>query len=284
MEILVTGARGFIGSHIAQALINAGHFVMLHSRGLPFNQSDLIVHCAAAAGPWHTLADINRDNVIFTEELIYFANSTYTPIIFTSSIMVYGEPSLEVRPILPTTVNELTPVYSSASYYAKSKYLCEQLLELSSLPYVILRLPGVIGPDANLRNWLPNTARKLLQKEPISVFHPDKPFNNVVHVTDLANFVVHLVKRDFERELFCLATPDTISVESVVHLLATCLHTFNPILNIVTSLRPHFTIDPSLAIRNGYEPMTIARTIRRFAQELLIIRDRNPKPYQGDLL
>jgi nucleoside-diphosphate-sugar epimerase len=265
MKILVTGSYGFIGSHIASALAFEGHDIYDLPRDQPFPKTDLIIHCAAAAGPWHTLEDIWRDNIDLTRSLITFANPTYTPIIFLSSITVYGD-------TYDITVNESTPLSSGTSFYARSKLINELMLQLSAVPHIILRLPGVIGPNANLRNWLPNVARRLLQGDDISIFHADKPFNNAVHVDDLCAFIARLVHEDFDSATFALGAGSCISVENVVRQLATCLNVHNPTIRKAAHFKPHYQIDSNRAQTHGYMPLTMPKMIERFARELLEVR------------
>lgn len=267
MEILVTGSKGFIGRHIATALTWDGHEVIDYNRNdhFPRRNVDLIVHCAAAAGPWHTLDDIWRDNLDLTRNLIKYSVDNYVPIIFMSSIMVYGDLDENV-------VSESTPIYSGASYYAQSKRVCEVYLKMSGVSYVALRLPGVIGPDANLRNWLPATARDLLTKGETTVYGPKHNFNNVVHTRDLCNFVCHLVKQDFDQETFCLASEGMLTVEKTVHHLANCLHVIHPTINTTPAVKQQFVIDYTHAVRHGYGPMTTPQAVALFAKELLEIR------------
>lgn len=268
MRIMVTGSAGFIGKHVARALTDAGHGVFFHNRThTSFCDCDLIVHCAAAAGPWHTQENIWRDNIDLTRKVIEFAKPTYTPIIFTSSIMVHGDNANRV-------VNEQTPVYSGASYYAQSKHMCEYMLHMSGVSYVSLRLPAVIGPDANLRNWLPNTARLLLQGKPTTIYGPKFLFNNVVHVNDLCDFIVHLIQQDFDQETYVLCASTTLTVEQTVHQLATCLNLRNPVINTTPAVKQQFIIDSSHAQRDGWTSMTLPAILRKFAKELLEVRNQ----------
>lgn len=271
MNILLTGHNGFIGSHVYNALDRAGHSVHTHPRGWSFDHHsgavDLIVHCAAAAGPWHTLEDIWRDNIHLTQSLVQFAQKDYTPIIFTSSISVYGEPR-DHR----TVIDETSTICDGASYYGSSKQMCELMLKMSEVSFVSLRLPAVIGPNASLRNWLPNVARKLLADEVVPIHHAQLPFNNVVHVTDLANFIVELIAQDFDQETFCLSAGSVLSVQQTIELLANCLNVKSPKILRVPSDAPHFTIDHSHAENHGYSPMSLPKIISRFATDLLDIR------------
>ncbi|WP_312786924.1 NAD-dependent epimerase/dehydratase family protein, partial [Stenotrophomonas indicatrix] len=93
-QILVTGASGFIGRHVARRLAAAGHRVIATGRDrsrlhmgndaihvVPADLAcdaletlmegcDVVVHCAALSSPWGRAEDFQRANVIVTERLL----------------------------------------------------------------------------------------------------------------------------------------------------------------------------------------------------------------------
>ncbi|MBK8458548.1 MAG: NAD-dependent epimerase/dehydratase family protein [Phyllobacteriaceae bacterium] len=171
MKVLVTGARGFIGSSIAARLSSSGHSVVAASRrpdepieaatdirALPnpdaetdcFNRLldgvDHVVHCAGAAhDPGGTTRNILRQsNVVLTSRLAEAARrSVPGRFVYLSSIRAVAAPSLEAREIDDDT----TP--SPGDDYARSKLDAENGIGSvygEDRRFVILRPPPVYGP------------------------------------------------------------------------------------------------------------------------------------------
>ena len=100
MQILVTGASGLIGSHVAESLARSGHRVVATGRNAQalkpladlgcqavsadlasdslstlVNGCEAIVHCAAMAAPWGDRLVFWRHNVLATERLLSAAQN-----------------------------------------------------------------------------------------------------------------------------------------------------------------------------------------------------------------
>jgi nucleoside-diphosphate-sugar epimerase len=221
---------------------------------------DAIVHCAAAAGPWHSADDIHRDNELLMDTLVETAIKWKANFIFMSSISVHGD-------ITTPIVNEHTPI-APTEPYGRSKVYGEELLRLNEVPHLTIRLPGVVGPAAHLRNWLPSVARKILLHEPVEVFNAHSPFNNVVHVADLAEFIASTLRRDiYESDTVVLGARNTLSVGEVVAQLGEGLSE-RALIKHIPAPRPSFIISSLRAMNNwDYNPMSIGLLINRFAQE-----------------
>lgn len=173
MNILITGASGFIGSFIVSEALRRGmevwaavrrtssrkyltdpriHFVELNLdsreemvgqlRGLSF---DYVVHAAGATKCLHA-DDFFRINTEGTRNLVNALRDTEMPLrrfVYVSSLSVYG-PVRETQPygeILETD----TPQPNTA--YGRSKLESERFLDsLTDFPCVTLRPTGVYGP------------------------------------------------------------------------------------------------------------------------------------------
>lgn len=173
MNILITGASGFIGSFIVSEALRRGmevwaavrrtssrkyltdpriHFVELNLdsreemvgqlRGLSF---DYVVHAAGATKCLHA-DDFFRINTEGTRNLVNALRDTEMPLrrfVYVSSLSVYG-PVRETQPYGEIMETD-TPQPNTA--YGRSKLESERFLDsLTDFPCVTLRPTGVYGP------------------------------------------------------------------------------------------------------------------------------------------
>lgn len=163
-HIVVTGATGFIGSHVMQALAKAGEYPLglcrkptegfVHGFDLT-NMGDLskvltgaktVVHCAARVhgkeDPKTELEDHRKANRDATRDLLEQAQKAGVQhFIFLSTIAVYGVDSSE------ETISVDHPTDAQTAY-AIAKLEAEDILRQSDMRVTILRVPMVYGPSA----------------------------------------------------------------------------------------------------------------------------------------
>jgi len=270
-EVLVTGAGGRAGSAVAERLAAAGLGVTAQTRA---NAGDLadgafvppgtktVIHCAAQLpAPTSSAADITRNNVSATRNVIDASiEAGAERFVFFSAISVYGQISAEA-------VTEATPVTNPDAYGA-SKLLGEQMLAevAEQLPSISLRLPAIVGAGAQ-PNWLSRTVDKLRAGEPVHFINPENPFNNAVHMDDLADFIISLLGQPLSgAHVINLAGADTIPVGEMVADLKAQLGSSSELTSDVRPEQPGFAIECSLASENfGWQPMSMGLLVARLA-------------------
>jgi nucleoside-diphosphate-sugar epimerase len=169
MKILVTGASGFIGSHVAESLARDGHQVVATGRnltgleplaalGCDAVRADLtsdrlsvvvegceaVVHCAAMATPWGDRAAFWQHNVLATERLLISAREagSVSRFVHVSSPSIY----FAWRDQLDRGEN-FDPPKRWATPYAETKWISEcRVREARDLGPIILRPRAVFGP------------------------------------------------------------------------------------------------------------------------------------------
>lgn len=208
MRILVTGAKGFIGGHVAKRLLYEGHDVYTTSREdldlrdrkavagfVDTVRPEIIYHFAANAAEnksQFSPIQITENNLmILLNVLVPAINSGMKRIIFPSSVAVYGEkesPLLESDQVVPKDI------------YAVNKYASEQALKILSkvhgFEYVIARLHNVYGPGQNMtdpyRNVVSIFMNHLLNDEPYSVYGDGSMARCFSYIDDVVDILVLL--------------------------------------------------------------------------------------------
>lgn len=231
MRALITGGAGFIGSHLAEALLARGddvfilddlstgsvenvrhlknsakfHYVFdtLQNRHLlaeMVDESDVVFHLAAAVGvrlivesPVRTI----ETNVNGTQ-LVLEAASKKRKLVFTASTSeVYGK-STNV-PFCEDSDLVLGPTTKGRWSYAASKAL-DEFLGLSywkekKLPVIVVRFFNTVGPRQTGRYGmvLPNFVAQALSGEPITIYGSGKQSRCFCHVQDAVQAIIRLV-------------------------------------------------------------------------------------------
>lgn len=238
---LVTGAAGFIGSHVVDALIERGHEVVAlddlsggfadnvntkatfveasctdHERlSQLFNEYpfDYVFHLAAyaAEGLSHFIKRFNyTNNVIGSVNLINEAvNHNVKRFIFTSSIAVYGKNQLPMR-------EDLVPAPEDS--YGVAKYAVELDLkashEMFGLDYVIFRPHNVYGERQNTgdkyRNVIGIFMNQILRGESLTVFGDGEQERAFSYVGDIAPIIAESATLDAAKNEIFNVGADTV--------------------------------------------------------------------------
>jgi len=227
LRALVTGAAGFIGSHLCEELVHGGYQVTGLddlSTGRPANlasvrehisfrrgsvldsalvrelagNADVVYHLAAAVGTftirdqWRHSLHVNLDG---TCNVVEAAAARRIPLLFTSSSEVYGTSHGVLTESAPRTLGSpLRPRWA----YAEAKALDESLISACAqelgLKAVIARLFNVAGPrqSAEYGMVIPRFVRQALAGEPITVFGTGDRTRSFCHVADVVPVLASL--------------------------------------------------------------------------------------------
>ena len=215
MNVLITGACGQVGSHVAELLLARGDHVAgidnlatgrrehlpaahdrLHltigsiadadlvERVVAASKPEVIVHTAASYKDPHNWLEDNLTNVVGGGNIIQAARRHGVKrVIYFQTALCYG-----VKP-LQQPIRLDHPKLPANSSYAISKTTTEDYLTISGLDYVTFRLANVIGPR-NVSGPLPIFYQRLKTGKRCFVTEARRDF---VFVGDLAGVVVRAI-------------------------------------------------------------------------------------------
>jgi len=234
MNVLITGGAGFIGSHLADAMIAAGHDVVVvddlstgsleniaHLAGREnfrfvresvrnestmatlVNQCDTIFHLAAAVGvqlivdqPVHTI----ETNIHGSEVVLNLANKFGRRVLVASTSEVYGKNTK-----VPFSEDDDTTLGSTR--FTRWSYACSKMVdEFLALAYndqygleaIVCRLFNTVGPRQTGRYGMvvPRFVRWALAGQTIEIYGTGKQSRCFCNVADVVSALVALIECD----------------------------------------------------------------------------------------
>lgn len=251
MNYLITGGAGFVGSHLADALLAEGHAVTViddlstgaisniaHLRGHPrfryvienmmkagvlpelVDEADAVFHLAAAVGvklivesPVRTL----ETNIRCTERLLEVAAKKGKKVLITSTSEVYGKSTaLPFREDGDLVMGCTTRGrWSYACSKAIDEFLAIAYWREKRLPTVVVRLFNTVGPRQTGRYGMviPSFVRQALRNEPITVYGDGSQRRCFLHVSDAVRALTGLMEAEAAvGEVHNIGTTEEVSI------------------------------------------------------------------------
>ena len=238
-NILVTGGAGFIGSHVVEAYIAAGHHVVVVDTAASHpvdildkkkltelfakEKLDIVNHHAAQIDVNSSIAHRGADatiNIIGTINLLELCSQfNVKQFIFASSAAIYGshEPgigglteNLESKPLSPYGISKRT-----AEDYVRNAGL------LFGLKYVILRYPNVFGPRQTSGDGgvISIFTKKMLNNEDVTIFGSGDQTRDFLFVEDAAQANVKALGRTADHATLNIGTGKSTSIKELFGIL-----------------------------------------------------------------
>jgi nucleoside-diphosphate-sugar epimerase len=215
VRYVVTGAAGFIGSHLAEALVAGGHDVIgvdcftdyynsgekeANARGLDVRRLDLaeepldldgvdgVFHLAGQPGV-RSFGDVFplyvRRNILATQKVLEAAKDVR--VVLASSSSIYGD--AEAYPTPEDTVPR--PI----SPYGITKLACEHLAHAYGTEAVALRYFTVYGPRQRPDMFFRRVCHALLNGEPFEIYGTGEQSRSYTYVGDAVDATIAAMER-----------------------------------------------------------------------------------------
>ena len=289
MKILITGARGFIGKKICCNLSEKfkvhgiskkfekkkfekkKYEIITHdlNKKIKIQQSyDFIIHAAAEIPSKYNKSSIFRSNVKMVKNILNFANKKKIHnLIFFSSMAVYDTRNK----IKISEKNKLC--INTENNYALSKIECEKIImqwlnQDKKNKALILRIPGIVGNGSH-SNFVSNIVKNMTKGKKVNIFNFKSKFNNIVHIDTLIHFITNKIL-SFKKKILTLniGSKKPINIEKLARIISEEIEYDFKKINFISSQDNAFLINFNKALKFGYKPLTVEKSLLKYLKEI----------------
>ncbi len=250
-RVVLTGAAGFIGSHLAESLLDKGYAVVgidnlltgdaanvAHLAGREFalieqdvsarididGPVDFVMHWASPASPFDYLQwpiATLKAGAMGTHNALGLARAKKARFVLASTSEVYGDP-LE-HPQRESYWGHVNPV-GPRSVYDEAKRFAEALTmayhRTHGVDTKIVRIFNTYGPRMRVNDGraVPTFIPQALRGEDITVFGDGRQTRSFTYVTDLVDGIIRLMKSDVN-EPVNIGNPAELTIEEIARTI-----------------------------------------------------------------
>jgi dTDP-glucose 4,6-dehydratase len=253
MRIVITGAAGFIGSHLSETLLDRGHSVVgidnlltgdlaniAHLAGRDFvfvkhdvtnfiyvdGPVDVVFHWASPASPIDYLEwpiPTLKVGALGTHKALGLAKAKHAKFVLASTSEVYGDP-LEhpQRETYWGNVNPVGPrgVYDEAKRFAEAMTMAYH--RYHGVDAKIVRIFNTYGPRMRIKDGraVPTFIGQALRGEDVTIFGEGSQTRSFCYITDLVAGILKLMESPLNDPVN-IGNPHEMSIEEMARLIIT---------------------------------------------------------------
>ncbi|KXJ17272.1 UDP-glucuronic acid decarboxylase 1 [Exaiptasia diaphana] len=306
-RILITGGAGFVGSHLTDALMMAGHEVTVadnyftgrkqnvehwigHENFELINHDivepllievDQIYHLASPASPpnymYNPIKTI-KTNAIGTLNMLGLAKRVHARLLLASTSEVYGDP--EQHPQNEDYWGHVNPIGPRACYDEGKRVaetMCYAYAKQEHVEVRVARIFNTFGPRMHMSDGrvVSNFIMQALQDKPLTVYGSGTQTRSFQYVSDLVNGLILLMNSNYSKPVN-IGNPDEHTIMQFAQIIKKAVGGKAPIVNVkkMEDDPQRRKPDISRALKYlGWKPSValevgINRTIEYFKREL----------------
>jgi UDP-glucuronate decarboxylase len=264
MKVLLTGAAGFLGSHISKKLIDNNHEVIglddlstgsiknieqlinhpkysfiEHDVRIPYQAKvDAILNFACPASPINYQKDPVRTietNFLGMINMLHLANETGARIIQASTSEIYGDPTQS--PQKESYWGNVNPIGIRSCYdegKRAAETLCFDYKRQYNLDTRIIRIFNTYGPNMAIGDGrvVSNFIVQALRNEPINIYGDGKQTRSFCYVSDLVEGIYKLLQLDKNPETpINLGNPNEFTILELAKVVIEITNSKSEIVN-----------------------------------------------------
>ncbi len=250
-RVVITGAAGFIGSHLSETLLDRGYAVVgidnlltgdlaniAHLSGRDFvfvkhdvtnyiavdGPVDFVLHWASPASPIDYLElpiQTLKVGALGTHKALGLAKAKHARFVLASTSEVYGDPLVHpqqenywgnVNPIGPRGVYDEAKRFAEAMTVAYHRY--------HGIDAKIVRIFNTYGPRMRIRDGraVPNFIAQALRGEDVTVYGDGSQTRSLCYISDLVDGVIRLMLSG-ANDPINIGNPQELSIEEIARTI-----------------------------------------------------------------
>lgn len=238
-KIFVTGAAGFVGSHLVPFLVNEGYKVTSlvrnedEARRIP-SRSNIAIGDLAQTGEWQDKLDSHNVLIHLAAEIAskipqdFKRNNT-----LATRNLIRAAKRANVKKIILFSSAAVTSI--RLDWYAKTKKQQEEIVVASKIPYTIIRPSMIYGPgDTKNIGWLISMVKKL----PIIPIPGGGNFGRQpLYIQDICKVVLELISASRPKKIYEIHGTEYVTMKEMVKVIKNALGLKRPTVAV-----PLFTL------------------------------------------